>query len=91
MQEFAYHCCCARTRGTCANIFAQLSYKWIIYSLLLLFFSQRTRDELIPFIADSTDDDNDDVLCAIAEKLGELIQYVGGDEYLYRLLNPLGK
>lgn len=50
---------------------------------------ERTRDELIPFIADSTDDDNDDVLCAIAEKLGELIQYVGGDEYLYRLLNPL--
>jgi len=59
--------------------------------ITILSFSQRTRDELIPFIADSTDDDNDDVLCAIAEKLGELIQYVGGDEYLYRLLNPLGK
>lgn len=49
---------------------------------------ERTREELIPFLADSTDDE-DEVLFAIAEKLGELTACVGGNDYVYLLLSPL--
>lgn len=49
---------------------------------------ERTRDELIPFLTESIDDD-DEVLQVIAEKLGELSTLVGGEEYVYYLLNPL--
>lgn len=49
---------------------------------------ERTRDELIPFLSESTDDD-DEVLHTIAEKLGELCSCVGSDEYVHRLLVPL--
>lgn len=49
---------------------------------------ERTRDELVPFICESLDDE-DEVLLIIAEKLGEMCNCVGGDEYVYRLLSPL--
>jgi len=42
----------------------------------------------VPFLKDTTDDD-DEVLLIIAEKLGELHAYVGGPEHLYVLLEPL--
>jgi serine/threonine-protein phosphatase 2A regulatory subunit A len=50
---------------------------------------ERTREELLPFIGESNDDDDDEVLQIIAEKLGELVEYVGGKEYAYILLEPL--
>jgi len=50
---------------------------------------QRTRDELLPFIADGIDDD-DEVLEVIAVSLGKLVPYIGSDEsYIKCLLQPL--
>lgn len=48
----------------------------------------RTRKELIPFICENNDDD-DEVLLAMAEELGVFIPYVGGVEYANVLLPPL--
>lgn len=49
---------------------------------------QRTRDELLPFLNDTIDDE-DEVLLALAEQLGQFIEYVGGGEWAYTLLLPL--
>lgn len=49
---------------------------------------ERTRDELIPFLTESIDDE-DDVILVIAEKLGELSKYVGGNDHVHILLCPL--
>jgi len=49
---------------------------------------ERTREELIPFIVDSTDDE-DEVLLAMAEAVGGLVDCVGGVECVYQLLVPL--
>lgn len=49
---------------------------------------QRTREELLPFISDQVHDE-DDVLLALAERLGELIPEVGGNEYAHSLLSAL--
>lgn len=49
---------------------------------------ERTRKELIPFLSENNDDD-DEVLLAIAEELGVFIPYVGGAEYAHVLLPPL--
>lgn len=49
---------------------------------------KRTRDELIPFLDDSVEDE-DEVLTALAEELGNFIEYVGGAEYGHVLLAPL--
>ena len=49
---------------------------------------ERTREELIPFLEDTTDDE-DEVLLVIAEKLGELRSCVGGTDYMACLLSPL--
>lgn len=49
---------------------------------------ERTRDELIPFLTESTDDE-DDVLQIISEMLGQLREFVGGKEHVYTLLEPL--
>jgi len=49
---------------------------------------ERTRKELIPFLNENNDDD-DEVLLAMAEELGVFIPYVGGVEYAHVLLPPL--
>ncbi|KAL2416432.1 Protein phosphatase PP2A regulatory subunit A [Exophiala dermatitidis] len=49
---------------------------------------ERTRDELIPFLDDSVEDE-DEVLTALAEELGNFVEYVGGPEYAHVLLAPL--
>ncbi|RUP43613.1 armadillo-type protein [Jimgerdemannia flammicorona] len=49
---------------------------------------QRTRDELIPFLDESIDDE-DEVLLALAEELGNFSEYVGGPEQAHVLLGPL--
>lgn len=48
----------------------------------------RTRDELIPFITNSIDDE-EEVLFSIAGKLSDLVSYVGGAQYVHLLLEPL--
>ena len=49
---------------------------------------ERTRDELVPFLNDTTDDE-DEVLLVIAQKLGDLRMCVGGAEHVHCLLEPL--
>lgn len=49
---------------------------------------ERTRNELIPFLTESLDDE-DDVLQAVSEQLKELLPLMGGSEHAYLLLRPL--
>lgn len=49
---------------------------------------QRTRDELIPFLQDQLDDE-DEVLLVLAEELGTFSEYVGGKEHAWTVLGPL--
>ena len=49
---------------------------------------ERTRKELIPFLSENNDDD-DEVLLAMAEELGVFVPYVGGVEHAHVLLPPL--
>ncbi|EON63555.1 protein phosphatase 2 (formerly 2A), regulatory subunit A [Coniosporium apollinis CBS 100218] len=49
---------------------------------------ERTRDELIPFLDESVEDE-DEVLVALSEELGNFVEYVGGPEYGHVLLSPL--
>lgn len=50
--------------------------------------AERTRDELLPFISEAVYDE-DEVLEALAERLGTLVPEVGGPEFSYSLLQPL--
>eukprot|EP00002_Diphylleia_rotans_P005613 TRINITY_DN1478_c0_g1_i3.p1 TRINITY_DN1478_c0_g1~~TRINITY_DN1478_c0_g1_i3.p1 ORF type:complete len:578 (-),score=107.76 TRINITY_DN1478_c0_g1_i3:868-2601(-) len=49
---------------------------------------ERTRSELIPYIHESIDDD-DEVLLALAEELGNFVDYVGGPDHAHILIQPL--
>lgn len=49
----------------------------------------RTRTELIPFLTESCTDDEDEVLLALSEELGELVNYIGGAERIACLIPPL--
>jgi len=49
---------------------------------------ERTRDELLPFLTDGADDE-DEVLAAIAISLGKMVPHVGGKSYAHKLLPPL--
>lgn len=49
---------------------------------------ERTRNELIPFLRENSDDD-DDVLLVMAQVLGDFIPFVGGVEHANVLLEPL--
>ncbi len=57
-------------------------------TIALALGEERTRRELIPFVSESNDDE-DEVLLALAEELGRFIPYVGGPEYGHILLTPL--
>ncbi|EQC32346.1 hypothetical protein SDRG_10093 [Saprolegnia diclina VS20] len=46
---------------------------------------QRTRDELLPFLNETLDDD-DEILLALAQELGEFVELVGGALNAYHLL-----
>lgn len=51
---------------------------------------QRTRDELIPFLIDVAQDDEDEVFVVLAEQLNDtFIPFVGGVEYCKYILPPL--
>ena len=49
---------------------------------------QRTREELLPFLAGSGEDE-DEVLVAMAQQFGRMGNLVGGPEYLHLLILPL--
>ena len=49
---------------------------------------ERVRKELVPYLTEFVDDD-DDVLIVLAAELGVLGEYVGGAEHVYVLLEPL--
>lgn len=60
-----------------------------ISTIALALGPQRARDELIPFLQDSLDDE-DEVLLALAEELGKgMEEYLGGPQYAHLLLGPL--
>lgn len=49
---------------------------------------ERTRNELLPFLSESIDDE-DEVLLVVAAQLGSFDQYLGGSEHISVLLPPL--
>lgn len=49
---------------------------------------ERTRGELLPFLAESIDDE-DEVLLALAEELGDFLNEVGGTQHASLLVQPL--
>mmetsp|Transcript_27239 Transcript_27239/g.45939 ORF Transcript_27239/g.45939 Transcript_27239/m.45939 type:complete len:617 (-) Transcript_27239:161-2011(-) len=49
---------------------------------------ERTREELVPFLTECVDDD-DEVIMVIADELGNLRSFVGGSAHVYTLLAPL--
>ncbi|OCK96025.1 protein phosphatase PP2A regulatory subunit A [Cenococcum geophilum 1.58] len=57
-------------------------------TIALALGADRTRDELIPFLDESVEDE-DEVLTALSEELGNFVEYVGGPEYGHVLLSPL--
>lgn len=60
-----------------------------VSTIALALGPQRAREELIPFLQDSVDDE-DEVLLALAEELGKSFEeYIGGKEYAHTLLGPL--
>lgn len=60
-----------------------------ISTIALALGPQRAREELIPFLQDSIDDE-DEVLLALAEELGRNFEeYIGGKEFGHLLLGPL--
>ena len=60
-----------------------------IPTIALALGPDRAREELIPFLQDSVDDE-DEVLLALAEELGRNFEeYIGGSEHAHVLLGPL--
>lgn len=57
-------------------------------TIALALGAERTRDELIPFLDESVEDE-DEVLTALSEELGNFVEYVGGPEWGHVLLSPL--
>ena len=49
---------------------------------------ERTRSELVPFLADANDEE-DECLLAVAEEMVNLLGSVGGPEHAHALLTPL--
>lgn len=49
---------------------------------------ERTRVELLPFLTETIDDE-DEVLLTLAEELGDYIDQIGGPEYAHVLMEPL--
>ncbi|CCU82668.1 regulatory subunit A beta isoform/Serine/threonine-protein phosphatase 2A [Blumeria hordei DH14] len=57
-------------------------------TIALALGAERTREELIPFLDESVEDE-DEVLTALSEELGSFVEYVGGPEWGHVLLSPL--
>jgi serine/threonine-protein phosphatase 2A regulatory subunit A len=60
-----------------------------VSTIALALGPDRARDELIPFLQESVDDE-DEVLLALADELGKSFEeYIGGKEFAHVLLGPL--
>lgn len=72
------------------NVYGQIRLNSIrkLSTIALALGVERTRSELIPFLADTLYDD-DEVLVALAEQFGQFTKLVGGPEYAHVLLSPL--
>ena len=57
-------------------------------TIALALGEERCREELVPFLMESLDDE-DEVLLALAEELGNFVEYVGGPQWAHLLLSPL--
>ncbi|KAL8867486.1 MAG: hypothetical protein Q9174_005633 [Haloplaca sp. 1 TL-2023] len=57
-------------------------------TIALALGAERTREELIPFVDESVEDE-DEVLTALSDELGGFVEYVGGPEWGHVLLSPL--
>ncbi|KYK56693.1 protein phosphatase PP2A regulatory subunit A [Drechmeria coniospora] len=57
-------------------------------TIALALGAERTREELIPFLDESVEDE-DEVLVALSEELGSFIEFVGGPQWGHVLLSPL--
>ncbi|KAH8686713.1 armadillo-type protein [Ilyonectria robusta] len=57
-------------------------------TIALALGAERTREELIPFLDESVEDE-DEVLVALSEELGGFVEYVGGPQWGHVLLSPL--
>jgi serine/threonine-protein phosphatase 2A regulatory subunit A len=57
-------------------------------TIALALGEERTRSELLPFLIENNDDE-DEVLLAMAEELGKFVPYVGGPAFGHTLLQPL--
>ncbi|KAG0672856.1 protein phosphatase 2A structural subunit [Kluyveromyces marxianus] len=58
-------------------------------TIALALGTQRTRDELIPFLTEVAQDDEDEVFSVLAEKLGSFVPFIGGRKYATLLLPAL--
>ena len=58
-------------------------------TIALALGQQRTRDELIPFLTEVAQDDEDEVFAVLADELGKFVPFVGGPQYATLLLGPL--
>lgn len=59
-----------------------------LHTVAIVLGHENTRNELLPYITDLVDDE-EKVLCALAESLGGLLDYIGGYSYAIHLLKPL--
>jgi HEAT repeat protein len=57
-------------------------------TIALALGEERTRNELVPFLTENCDDE-DEVLLAMAEQLGDFVPFVGGPQHAATLLPPL--
>jgi serine/threonine-protein phosphatase 2A regulatory subunit A len=58
-------------------------------TIALALGEERTRRELVPFLGEESKDDEDEVLQAMADELGEFVPFVGGPEHAHVLLPVL--
>lgn len=71
------------------DVSARLTSIHRLATIALALGPQRTRDELIPFITEGMDDE-DEVLLALAGELNaSFVEFLGGPEYAHLLLVPL--
>lgn len=60
-------------------------------TIALALGEERTRSELIPFLSETVDTNEDEILLAISEELGRFVPLVGGAAHAHTLLAPLEK
>lgn len=71
------------------DVTLRLNSIYRISTIALALGPERSRDELIPFLLESLDDE-DEVLLALAQELdARFVEYLGGPQYAHLLLGPL--